>query len=192
VKVIQPALVREIRRVTDSGRDPVAMNPKPVIQSQYRAALAMLRAAIDACPDDLWTAAAPAPQNAFWHAAYHAVFYTHLYLHPREEDFRPWVGHRPESNFLGAVPWPPHDQPKPCDPYTRAEVLSYLDHLAGDVDPLVDALDLEGASGFHWLPFTKLEIQVYNIRHVQQHAGELSERLAARGIELDWVGTRDG
>jgi hypothetical protein len=26
---------------------------------------------------------------------------------------------------------------------------------------------LEAESGFHWLPFDKLELQVYNIRHIQ-------------------------
>lgn len=166
------------------------MDPRPVIQSQYRAALEMLRQAIDACPDALWAAPTTHPQSAFWRVAYHAVFYAHLYLQPREEDFRPWPGHRLESNFLGPLPWPPHDLPAPCDPYAKADVLAYLDTLAGDVGSVVGALDLEGESGFHWLPFGKLELQLYSIRHVQQHAGELSERLAAEGIELDWVGAR--
>jgi hypothetical protein len=33
-----------------------------------------------------------------------------------------------------------------------------------------------------------LELQIYSIRHLMQHAGELMERLAARtGAEIDWV-----
>jgi len=49
--------------------------------------------------------------------------------------------------------------------------------------------DLEAESGFYWLPFNKLELQFYNIRHIQQHTGELYERLGTRAnIELDWVG----
>jgi hypothetical protein len=166
------------------------MDPKTVIKSQYRAALAMLRQAIDACPDDVWAAPTAPPQNAVWRVAYHALFYTQLYLQPREEDFRPWRGHREQSHYLGALPWPPHDKPKACDPYTKAEVLSYLDDLVGNIGPLVDAVDLDAESGFRWLPFTKLELQVYNIRHVQQHTGEVSERLASRGMELDWVDAR--
>jgi hypothetical protein len=32
-------------------------------------------------------------------------------------------------------------------------------------------------------------LQFYNIRHVQQHTGELCERLGAKGeVEVDWVG----
>ena len=55
----------------------------------------------------------------------------------------------------------------------------------------VDSLDLEAESGFYWLPFDKLELQIYNIRHIQQHTGELCERLGARGdIEVGWVGTK--
>jgi hypothetical protein len=44
-------------------------------------------------------------------------------------------------------------------------------------------------SGFYWLPMNKLELQIYNIRHIHAHAGELAERLSQRaGIEIDWVG----
>jgi hypothetical protein len=52
-------------------------------------------------------------------------------------------------------------------------------------------LDLEAESGFNWLPFDKLELQIYNIRHIQQHTGELYERLGTSGsIELSWVGMK--
>jgi hypothetical protein len=33
---------------------------------------------IEKCPDRLWND--PADKNKFWHVAYHALFYTHLYL----------------------------------------------------------------------------------------------------------------
>ena len=52
-------------------------------------------------------------------------------------------------------------------------------------------MDLEAQSGFYWLPFGKLELQFYNIRHTQQHTGELCERLGATGdIEVAWIGTK--
>ena len=51
------------------------------------------------------------------------------------------------------------------------------------------AMDLEAEAGFYWLPFDKLELQIYNIRHIHQHTGELCERLGAQGgIEVGWVG----
>jgi hypothetical protein len=53
----------------------------------------------------------------------------------------------------------------------------------------VDDLDLDAESGFHWLRFDKLQLQFYNIRHIQHHTGELCERLGGTGeIEVAWVG----
>ena len=54
-------------------------------------------------------------------------------------------------------------------------------------------LNLEATSGFEWLPFSKLELQIYTIRHIQQHTGELMERLGTRAnVEIDWVGMKYG
>ncbi len=54
---------------------------------------------------------------------------------------------------------------------------------------MVPALDLAGASGFDWLPMNKLELQFYNIRHLQLHTGELCERLGTEAkIDVAWVG----
>ncbi|HNS50851.1 MAG TPA: hypothetical protein PKO09_06665 [Anaerolineae bacterium] len=50
----------------------------------------------------------------------------------------------------------------------------------------------EAGSGFHWLPFSKLELRHYSIRHLQQHTGELMERLGARsGVSVNRMGSRD-
>jgi hypothetical protein len=39
--------------------------------------------------------------------------------------------------------------------------------------------------------YHKLELHLYNIRHIQHHVGELYERLGARnGTILDWVGAK--
>ncbi|MFN2168056.1 MAG: hypothetical protein ACK2U9_17575, partial [Anaerolineae bacterium] len=76
------------------------MNAKESIKSQYWASLEMLRQAILQCPDSLWQSAEY--QNPFWHVAYHAIFYAHLYLHATEADFAPWEKHRPEVRSLKA------------------------------------------------------------------------------------------
>jgi hypothetical protein len=156
------------------------MNPKPVIQSQYKAALAMLRQAVEQCPDALWTDTSY--QNPFWRVAYHVLIYTHFYLGPNEEDFVPWEKHQQDLQLLG--------QPIPgARVYSRAELLDYIGIVLAEVDRQVPALDLGAESGFDWLPFNKLELQFYNIRHIQQHTGELCERLGAQGeVEVGWVG----
>jgi hypothetical protein len=163
------------------------MDHKALVQSQYDAALDMLDEAIRTCPEDLWTD--PGFKNAFWHIAYHALFYTHLYLSDSLGAFQPWSKGRPEYEFLGdALPWPPHDRPKIGEPYTMAEVLEYAAFCRQEVAAKVPALDLEAASGFNWLPFDKLELQLYNIRHLQHHTGQLSERLRAQAeTGIRWV-----
>jgi hypothetical protein len=71
-------------------------------------------------------------------------------------------------------------------------VLEYLAFCQQQVLDRAPATNLDAASGFDWLPFNKLELQMYNIRHLQQHAGELMERLGSRaGMEIDWVGKID-
>jgi hypothetical protein len=163
------------------------MDIKQVVQAQYLGALDMLKQALVKCPEAIWNA--PEDRNKFWHVAYHALFYTHLYLQDAEKDFRPWKSHRDEYQFMGQVPWPPHNPPKIGEAYTREELLTYLACVREQIWERVPALDLEAASGFDWQPFGKLELQIYNIRHLQQHAAELYERLGARaGIELDWIG----
>ncbi len=156
------------------------MNPKPVIKSQYKASLAMLRQAIEKCPEALWTDASY--QNPFWRLAYHTLIYTHFYLSPREEDFVPWDKFQKDLQLLGReIPG--------TRIYSRAELLDFLTLVLDQVEIQVEALDLDTESGFDWLPFNKLELQFYNIRHIQQHTGELCERLGAHGeVEVAWVG----
>ena len=154
------------------------MNYPQIIRSQYLSTLEMLKYAVEKCPETLWND--PADKNKFWQVAYHALFYTHLYLQPTEQDFRPWPKQRKA-----------HDLSKPADPYSKEEVLEYLAFCQQQVEERVPGLNLEAESGFDWLPFDKAELQVYNIRHVQQHAGELMERLGSRaGIDVDWVGMK--
>ncbi|HEY3288530.1 MAG TPA: DinB family protein, partial [Anaerolineae bacterium] len=130
------------------------------------------RQTIDRCPDAMWDDAAD--KSKVWYVTHHVLFYTHLYLSDTEKDFKRWTGEKPEGQ-----------------PYTRAEVLEYLAFCQQLVAEKVPHLNLEAESGFFWLPFNKLELQIYNIRHLQQHTGELYERLGTRaGIEFDWVSTK--
>lgn len=166
------------------------MDIKEIITSQYLAALAMLRQAIATCPSELWDS--PADQNKFWHVAYHALFYTHFYLCPSENEFEPWAKTRKDYQFMGPTPWPPHTRPVTDQPYSRADLLEYVDFCQARVTPWLAVTDLGAAeSGFHWLPFGKLELQIYSMRHLQQHIGELCDRLGERaGVEIDWVGAK--
>lgn len=162
------------------------MSMQESILSQYLAALAMLRQAIQRCPDALWDDARD--RTRFWQVAYHALFYLHLYVQDTEQDFRPWSRHRPEAQNIGA-PSAGHAPTAPAEPYDRAGLLEYCQVCAEEIQRCVPGLDLAAGSGFYWLPFNKLELQLYNLRHLQLHTGELAERLGARaGVDVDWVG----
>lgn len=163
---------------------------KRVLASQYLATLETLRRAIVACPDDAWDDAGD--KTRFWRVAYHTLFFTDLYLSLTEHDFKPWARHFQEHQFLGPLFWENNREPQTGTPCTKDEVLEYLGLVERAVVPRLDAVDLDAPSGFHWLSFSKFEMQVYNIRHVQHHAAQLSIRLRDRaGIAIDWVGTID-
>ena len=108
------------------------------------------------------------------------ALHTHLYLQPNEKEFSPWI-----KNRRGY-----HTMEKRDEPYSKADIAEYFAFCREQVEKQVEALDLEAPSGFGWLPFDKLELQFYNIRHLQHHTGELSERLGVtRDIEVSWIGT---
>ena len=168
------------------------MDIRAMLKSQYHAAMAMLRPAIEECPDELWLArgAGDRPDVAYWRIAFHALFYTHLYMQPDEKSFRPWSGHREQNQFLEDLPMPPFGPPKISEPHTQAELMEYWRQVDAMVDPTVDALDLDSPQcGFWWYDMGKLEHQVMNIRHTQHHAAQLLDRLRASAVtRMDWVG----
>jgi hypothetical protein len=166
------------------------MNNADIFISQYDASLRMLKNAIEASDDALWYG--EGSHNKFWQVAYHALFYTNLYLSPDDKHFTPWEKHQDDYQVLGdKVPWPPHHAPRIGKPYTRNEVLAYCEQLHGTLAEHLEPLDFEQPSGFFWLPFTKFELQIYNIRHIQHHAGQLIDRLRERkNIGVEWVGMR--
>ena len=168
---------------------------RPVLKSQYHATLAMLREAIERCPDEEWFSKEHV--NAFWQIAYHALFFTHLYIQPNEAAFRPWENHQSDVQNPDGLPGPPDPNsalPLIPRPYTKAEVLAYWRFCEEMVDSAVDALDLHSPdSGFSWYKMSKLEHQIVNIRHIEHHMAQLADRLrAVADIGIKWVGSRRG
>jgi hypothetical protein len=166
---------------------------RSALKSQYHAALAMLGEAIERCPDDLWSGTSQ--RNQCWQVAYHALFFTHLYLQPDETSFRPWEHHVADVQYPDGIPGPPEpgsELPLVAEPYPKAQVLAYWRFCDRMVEDAVDALDLRSPeSGFPWYPIPKLEHQMVNLRHIQHHAAQLADRVrSAADIGIRWVGAR--
>jgi hypothetical protein len=174
-------------------RDPPEEAIRGILKSQYHAAFAMLRDAVEKCPDALWTDARF--KNACWQVGYHVTFIAHTYLQRDPESLRPWARHQADVQYPDGIPGPPEPGsllPLLPEPYSRADVLEYLAIVDGSVDGLVDAMDvLAPESGFSWYRVPKLEHQLVNLRHVQHHTAQLADRVrAATDVGVDWVGAR--
>ena len=149
------------------------MNVQRALQSQYLAALQMLRQAVAKCPAALWNPRGD--KGAAWFKAFHAVYYAHKYLQAASQDFVRWKG-RGSTNGGAAI--------------SKDELLEYIRFVEEQVPRRLKAVRYDAGSGFSSYPQAdRLEMHLINIRHIQQHAGELYERLGSRRkIKLNWAG----
>ena len=147
------------------------MKVKSILQSQYLAALAMLKQAVVKCPPVAWDN--PQDRDRFWFVAYHTLYYAHRYLGAQAKGYARWEKR-------------PHN--KPGSLFSKAEILEKLALVERDVKEQIPRMDLDGEAGSL---ANQLELQIYNIRHIQQHAGELYERLSAHRVKLDWASQRN-
>jgi len=160
-----------------------------IVVSQIVAALRMLRSTIEACPEELWNRTSD--HNRFWALAYHATFFAHLYLSPSKEALEPFEREVAGHTCYGRDHLGDWAELVEEDAFTVADVLAYCDHIVERVEDLVASTSFDAPSGFHWLTFSKGETHLYNLRHIQHHAGQLGDRLRQEaGIGTRWV--KDG
>lgn len=172
---------------------------------QFGAAIDMLDRAIIACPPEqwqqrIWGGSLSSEVSAeFWYVAYHAVFWVDLYLFGSEEGFAP------PSPYLGFELEPPTGSP--TQPYTKDEVRSYLASTRQKCQTTLAALSEEKAAELVEFPWTRgepvsyFELQIYSMRHAQEHAAQLSlflgqtasdaQALSKLHDDLDWVARAD-
>jgi hypothetical protein len=150
---------------------------RTIFTGQYEASLAMLDECIRRCPEQHWDGRVA--KFTFWQIAYHTLGFTDLYLSPTEAAFQPRDLHpRGLREIYDDVPSRRFDQ---------GELIGYA---AICRDKAVETLatetpeSLRGGSGFSWLPISRGELHIYNIRHIQHHAGQLGAYL--RRVEPAW------
>lgn len=149
---------------------------------QYGAAIDTLADTIRLCPEPLWTVALwndteDERYGQFWFLAYHALKWLDLYLTGTREGFAP------PPPFLAAA--------LPEQPYTKEQILAYLAACRAKCQSTLLEMTDERAQQrcvFAWMEPTFLELQLYSMRHVQEHAAQLSLVLGQHGVTgMDWV-----
>lgn len=155
---------------------------KRIVWQQYGAAMDTLDEAIRACPDALWNATMwedeeDSRYGHVWFIAYHALFWTDLFLTGSPKGFAP-----PAPFIRGALPE---------KPYTKDDILAYLIQCRQKSQAIIEGLTDERAQQvcvFDWMEPTFLELQLYSMRHMQEHAAHLSFFLGRNGVTApDWI-----
>jgi hypothetical protein len=157
-------------------------NLNKILWQQYGASIDMLSDAVSLCPDELWTAvlwkdADDVRYGQFWFVAFHTLFWLDLYLTGDYASFKP-----PDPFIRGALPE---------KPYTKEQVQSYLGQCRRKCQAIMEALTDERANQgctYDWIEASYLEMQLYTMRHVQEHASQLNLLLGQHDVAgLDWV-----
>ena len=140
---------------------------KTIIWRQFGAAIDMLEKALLACPEELWSNRTRRPE--FWYIAYHTLFWLDFYLSESVEGFTP-----PNPFTLDELD--PSGR-LPSRVYTKEELLTYLEHGRKKCQTTIANLTDEKAHQlfrYGRIELNFAELLLYNMRHVQHHAGQLN------------------
>lgn len=163
-------------------------NWRNVLWHQFGAAITTLENAIRACPDELWREPLWQEQDntdfaAFWYIAYHALFWLDFYNSEAYESFAPPAPFTmSEADADGILPE---------RVYTKDELLAYLEYgrakCRAHIAAAPDLLARQQVRS-DWDDMTLAGLMMYNMRHVQEHAAELSMFLGNHNVSTPgWV-----
>jgi hypothetical protein len=134
---------------------------------QFGAAIDMLENTLVACPDQLWGDRSRRPE--FWYVTFHTLFFLDFYLSDSAAGFAPPAPFTlDELDPAGLLPE---------RVYSKDELRRYLEHGRRKCRQTIAGLSDERARqrcGFDRRAMTVAELLLYNLRHVQHHAAQLS------------------
>ncbi|GHO51222.1 DinB family protein [Ktedonospora formicarum] len=178
------------------NEQPMETTMRTALLQQFGAAVDMLENALMACPETLWQEhlwidSERADYGTFWEITYHTLSTLDLHLTGCSlEDFIPPAPFKKRSDDVISQ-----------QPYTRDELHTYLVMLRKKCQATIAELSDEKERQpftFPWpggATISFLELQLCGIRHVQEHAAQLSLFLGQHGIPdgaLDWVPRASG
>lgn len=153
-----------------------------ILTSQFKASLGMLRQALEKVPEEQWDSVEY--NNPNWQIIYHTLWSTNLYLGANMEKYTAFKNAIEGAESLGGS----QDWENPCSNvivegfHTKSELLSFIDDIENSLTQKIESLPFEDNSGFEWYPYSRLELHINNIRHIQHHTAQIIERLKAKGI----------
>jgi hypothetical protein len=151
---------------------------KELISGKFEAAFCMLAACTERCPDELWYA--PVGNLKFCQVVFHTLFYADVYLCRDLNSLREQPFHR--EHAAAFADYEELEERRQQALYDKPFIRKYLRHCREKAGSVV--------AGFDWLKFSRAEVHVYNIRHIQHHAAQLSLRLRQdSGDGIPWVGS---
>ncbi|NJO81932.1 MAG: DinB family protein [Blastochloris sp.] len=161
-----------------------------ILWQQFGAAIETLHNAVDACPEALWQArlwrdSELSPEfTEFWYIAYHAIFWLDYYCSASADTFAPPAPFTRSELDMDAV--------LPERVYTKQELLTYLEYARAKCQARIANLTNEHEPQRvrpNWRIHTVVELLLYTMRHVQEHAAHLSMLLGQHTDSVPgWVG----
>ena len=162
---------------------------RELVSGQYAAALCMLDLCIDQCPDSAWNE--PVGSLKFCQVAFHTLFFTDFYLEASEVSIRDQDFHREHTEFFRDYEELEDRQQQLL--YDRPAIKEYVQHCrVKSARVVADETEstLITRCGFSRRNCSRAELHIYNIRHIQHHAAQLSLRLRLEtGDGVPWVGS---
>ena len=160
---------------------------------QFGASIDMLSECLRDCADDLWEKSlwddhpdqwVASGFSSFWYLSYHTLFWLDLYLTGAEEGFTPPAPFDLVEMEAG------ESLPRI---YTREELLGYLETCRRKCQETIITMSNEQARrlcSFSWGELSFAELQLYSLRHVQEHGAQLRMFLGQQaGKSTGWVST---
>ncbi len=160
---------------------------RELLRNQFEAALCTLNLCLEECPDELWQE--PVGNEPFSRVVFHTIFFADLYLSADEASFRQQPFHAENADLFGdyeQLQWR-----VPVCTYERAPLQKYLTFCREKTVAVVSAETDESLAApcrFPRREFSRAELHVYSMRHIQHHAAQLSLRLRlSADAGIPWV-----
>ncbi|MCG3125687.1 MAG: hypothetical protein CHACPFDD_00512 [Phycisphaerae bacterium] len=162
---------------------------KQLLAGQFDAALATLNLCIERCPDEAWNERVGSLK--FCQVAFHTLFFADVYLGRSPAELKSQPFHRTHPEIFRDYE-EMEDRPQRLL-YDRPAIRAYVQHCrakAADALAAETSASLSGPCGFPRKTFSRAELYIYNIRHIQHHAAQLSLRLRLDcGADIPWLGS---